>query len=101
MELTVHIPDDIAERLGDSVNGDLPRRALEALVAEEYRQGRLNKPDLRPACNSTCVRRCDPCWHEDPLRGWPGLRPWSFRRGSHSSHSEAPALPDSPASPPR
>ena len=47
MELSVHIPDDIAERLGDSVNGDLPRRALEALVAEEYRQGRLNKPDLR------------------------------------------------------
>jgi hypothetical protein len=47
MELTVHIPDDIAERLGDSVSADLSRRALEALVAEEYRLGRLNKPDLR------------------------------------------------------
>lgn len=47
MELTVHIPDDIAERLGDSVNGDLSRRALEALLAEEYRLGHLNKPDLR------------------------------------------------------
>ncbi len=27
--------------------GDLARRTLEALVAEEYRLGRLHKPDLR------------------------------------------------------
>ncbi len=27
--------------------GDLPRRALEALAAEEYKHGRLTKPDLR------------------------------------------------------
>ena len=47
MELTVHIPDDIAERLGDGGNDDLSRRALEALLAEEYRLGHLNKPDLR------------------------------------------------------
>jgi hypothetical protein len=47
MELTVHIPDDIAERLGDGVCDNLSRRALEALLAEEYRLGRLNKPDLR------------------------------------------------------
>jgi hypothetical protein len=47
MDLTVHIPDDIAERLGGAVNGDLSRRALEALSAEEYRLGHLNKPDLR------------------------------------------------------
>ena len=47
MELTVHIPDDIAERLGEAVNHDLSRRALEALLAEEYRLGHLNKPDLR------------------------------------------------------
>jgi hypothetical protein len=47
MELTVHIPDDIAARLGDAGNGDLSRRALDALLAEEYRLGRLNKPDLR------------------------------------------------------
>ena len=47
MELTVHIPDDIAERLGEAVNHDLSRRALEALLAEEYRLGRLDKPDLR------------------------------------------------------
>jgi hypothetical protein len=47
MELRVYIPDDIAARLGDAGNGDLARRALEALLAEEYRLGHLNKPDLR------------------------------------------------------
>jgi hypothetical protein len=47
MELTVHIPDDIAQRLGDAGNRDLSRRALEALLAEECRLGHLNKPDLR------------------------------------------------------
>jgi hypothetical protein len=47
VELTVHIPDDIAERLGDSASENLSRRALEAFLAEEYRLGRLHKPDLR------------------------------------------------------
>jgi hypothetical protein len=46
MQLTVEIPDDLVARL-NSGGGDLARRALEALVAEEYRQGRLTKPDLR------------------------------------------------------
>jgi hypothetical protein len=46
MNLTVEIPDDVAERLS-AVGGDLSRRALEALVAEEYKQGHLMKPDLR------------------------------------------------------
>lgn len=46
MELTVQIPDDVALRLNAS-GGDWSRRALEALVAEEYKQGRLTKPDLR------------------------------------------------------
>jgi hypothetical protein len=45
MDVTVQIPDDLAIRL--SAGGDLPRRALEALAAEEYRRGRLTKPDLR------------------------------------------------------
>jgi len=45
MEVTVQIPDDLASRLGPT--SDLSRRALEALAAEEYRQGRLTKPDLR------------------------------------------------------
>jgi len=46
MNVTVEIPDDVAQRLS-AAGGDLSRRALEALVAEEYRQGHLNKPDLR------------------------------------------------------
>lgn len=46
MNLTVEIPDDVAQRLS-AVGGDLSRRALEALVAEEYKQGHLTKPDLR------------------------------------------------------
>lgn len=46
MQLTVQIPDDVAQRLS-AAGGDLSRRALEALVAEEYRRGHLTKPDLR------------------------------------------------------
>ena len=42
----MQIPDDIAIRIS-AAGGDLSRRALEALVAEEYRQGHLHKPDLR------------------------------------------------------
>lgn len=46
MDLTVTLPADIAARLvGDGA--DRRRRALEALAAEEYRAGRLNKADLR------------------------------------------------------
>lgn len=47
MELTVRLPDDIAERMSTGLKEDLSRRALEALLAEEYRLGHLNKPDLR------------------------------------------------------
>ena len=46
MNLTVTLPDDIATRLAAD-GADLPRRALEALAAEEYRAGRLTRPDLR------------------------------------------------------
>lgn len=46
MNLTVTLPDDIAARLA-SGGADLVRRTLEALAAEEYRAGRLTKPDLR------------------------------------------------------
>jgi len=44
MNLVLHIPDDLAERL--SAAGDIERQALEALAAEAYRAGRLTKPDL-------------------------------------------------------
>jgi hypothetical protein len=46
VNLTLEIPDDVATRLSVA-GGDLSRSALEALVAEEYRQGLLTKPDLR------------------------------------------------------
>lgn len=46
MDLTVRIPDDIANRL--SAGGDdLSRRALEAWLAEEYKNDRLTKPELQ------------------------------------------------------
>jgi len=45
MDVTVQIPDDLAGRIGAA--DDLRRRALEALAAEEYKRGRLTKPDLR------------------------------------------------------
>jgi hypothetical protein len=46
MNLTVHIPDDLATRLS-TAGGDLSRRALEALAAEEYKHDRLTKPELQ------------------------------------------------------
>ncbi|MBI3211056.1 MAG: UPF0175 family protein [Candidatus Solibacter usitatus] len=45
MDVTVQLPDDLASRMG--AGGDLSRRALEALAAEEFKRGRLTKPDLR------------------------------------------------------
>jgi Uncharacterised protein family (UPF0175) len=46
MELTVEIPDELASRMGAS-GGDLSRRALEALALEEFKSGRITKPELR------------------------------------------------------
>jgi hypothetical protein len=46
MELTVQIPDELASRMSAS-GGDLSRRALEALALEEFKSGRITKPELR------------------------------------------------------
>jgi hypothetical protein len=46
MNFVVEIPDDVAQRLA-AAGGDLSRRALEALALEEYKRGRLTKPELR------------------------------------------------------
>ena len=46
MDLTVQIPDDLASRMGTS-GGDLSRRALESLALEEFKSGRITKPELR------------------------------------------------------
>jgi hypothetical protein len=46
MEITLNIPDELAEHL-QAEGADLERRALETFVAAEYRAGRLTRPDLR------------------------------------------------------
>jgi uncharacterized protein YgbK (DUF1537 family) len=46
MNVVINIPDDVARRL-TATGGDLSRRALEALGLEEYKLGRLAKPELR------------------------------------------------------
>jgi len=46
MELTVRIPDELASRMSAS-GVDLSRRALEALALEEFKSGRITKPELR------------------------------------------------------
>jgi len=46
MEVTLHIPDDIAQRLSAS-GSDLSRRALEAFALGEYKAGRLTEAQLR------------------------------------------------------
>ena len=48
MNLTLRIPDEIATRLG-ATGPDLERQALEALVVESFRAGRLNKDELAQA----------------------------------------------------
>ncbi len=44
MNLVVHIPDDLAERL--SADGDVERQALEALVLESFRAGRISTDEV-------------------------------------------------------
>src|SRR5260370_8525553 len=46
MDVTLHIPDEFAQRL-KAAGGDLSRRALEALALEEYKLGHLTTAELR------------------------------------------------------
>jgi hypothetical protein len=46
MEVTLHIPDDIAAHLAKG-GADLSRRALESFALEELRAGRITEPELR------------------------------------------------------
>lgn len=48
MNLILRIPDEVASKIAAG-GGDLERRALEALVLEEYRAGRMTTKDLRQA----------------------------------------------------
>jgi len=45
MNLTVHIPDELAAIL--SANGDLSRRVVEGFGIEEYKSERISKAQLR------------------------------------------------------
>jgi hypothetical protein len=45
MEITLHIPDELARLLASTV--EIERRALEALALEEYKLGHLTKPELQ------------------------------------------------------
>ena len=45
MEISLHIPDELARLLGSTT--EIERRALEALAPEEYKRGHLTKPELR------------------------------------------------------
>jgi hypothetical protein len=54
MNVIIRIPDELAARLA-AMGGDLERRALEALVLEEFRAGRLNKIELQQALGFTAL----------------------------------------------
>lgn len=46
MDVTLHIPDELAQRL-KAAGGDISRRALEALAIDEYKVGHLTTDELR------------------------------------------------------
>jgi hypothetical protein len=58
MELTVHIPDEIAPHLQVS-GSDLSRRALEALALAEYKSGRISTAQMRKMLGFSTVTEID------------------------------------------
>jgi hypothetical protein len=46
MEVTLQIPDEIARHMTQA-GTDLSRRALESFALEEFKSGRITKPELR------------------------------------------------------
>jgi len=46
MEVLLQVPDDLAEKL-QARSEDLPRKALESLVADSYRAGILTSAEVR------------------------------------------------------
>ncbi len=46
MQITVDIPDEIAQRL-DQTWGSLSRRLLEVIIADAYRCGKVNTAEVR------------------------------------------------------
>jgi Uncharacterised protein family (UPF0175) len=58
MNLIVRIPDELAARLG-AEGPALERQALEALVLESYRAGRMTAEDLRQALGFEVLNEVD------------------------------------------
>jgi len=58
MNVIVRIPDELATQLA-AQGGDLERRALEALVLEEFRAGRLSKAELQRALGFELLNEVD------------------------------------------
>lgn len=58
MNVTVRIPDELAERLA-AEGADLERRTLEALVLEEFRAGRMSKAELGRALGFSVLNETD------------------------------------------
>lgn len=50
MQITVEIPDEIAQRL-DQNRGSLSRRLLEVIVADAYNCGKVNTAEVRQILN--------------------------------------------------
>jgi hypothetical protein len=46
MNITLHIPGDLARLIGTA--GDIERRTREGLALAEYQAGRLTRPELAP-----------------------------------------------------
>lgn len=45
MQVTVEVPDEIAQRL-DQTEGDLSRRLLEVIIADAYRSGKISTAEV-------------------------------------------------------
>lgn len=58
MNLVVCIPDKLAARLSQN-GGDLGRQALEALVLEGFRTGRMSTADVREALGFEVLNQVD------------------------------------------
>ncbi|MBD2180187.1 UPF0175 family protein [Aerosakkonema funiforme] len=50
MQITVEIPDEIAERL-EQTRGSLSRRLLEIIIADAYHCGKVNTAEVRQILN--------------------------------------------------
>ncbi|MEQ9235771.1 MAG: UPF0175 family protein [Coleofasciculus chthonoplastes F3-SA18-01] len=46
MQITIEIPDEIAQRL-DQTRGSLSRRLLEVIIADAYHCGKINTAEVR------------------------------------------------------